>query len=668
MLVLWSSVAWNHYRSENDAIENSRRHTADMALLFASHAAATFKGVDYALREVRDTWTNHPAELEEVIKRSNNFLGKQILQTGIIDAKGFLRYSTIKTSKLGSYIGDREHFKVHEDALEDTLFVSRPVIGQLSKKWTIQFTRPIFDKGTYAGVIAMSVDPDYFVNFYDEAHLGKEGLASMMRDSGEIMVRSADLEKYIGKVIEPLPPYTNPGAPLQGSFTRASRFDHIERIHSYVRLPEYGLTLVIGAGVAEALAPVHRQQRQILLVASVVTLLTLLVALQLLRILKHTESVKQVLADSRASLLASHELLEDLTRHVPGIIFQYKLLPDGRSICPYVSDGVQASHGVTASQVRESASSAFLNVHPGDHGALNASIVLSARTLQPWQHEYRVNLPQQAMRWMGGNAQPKKLDDGSVLWHGFIKDITHIKATEAALQAANQELEAFSYSVSHDLRSPLNAITGFGQLLARKLTGSGDEKAQQHLSRILAGALQMERLIADLLALAHVARTQMKHEPINLSALASSVAEDLQARHPERQVALQIETNLQAQGDVGLLRAVLENLLGNAWKYSAKQLEAKIGFGQQLDAAANPVFFVRDNGAGFDMARADKLFQPFERLHSADEFAGTGIGLATVRRIILRHGGRVWAESAPSQGATFFFTLPPAAVTQSLQA
>jgi len=178
------------------------------------------------------------------------------------------------------------------------------------------------------------------------------------------------------------------------------------------------------------------------------------------------------------------------------------------------------------------------------------------------------------------------------------------------------------------------------------------------LSRIRAGTAQMGQLIGDLLSLAQVARTQMNHEPVDLSALSRGILGDLQARQPERQVALYIEPGLQAQGDAGLLRVVVENLLGNAWKYSSKQAEAEISIGQQLDAEGNPVFVVRDNGAGFDMAYADKLFQPFQRLHPVAEFFGTGIGLATVSRVIERHGGRIWADATPGRGATFFFTLP----------
>jgi light-regulated signal transduction histidine kinase (bacteriophytochrome) len=237
-------------------------------------------------------------------------------------------------------------------------------------------------------------------------------------------------------------------------------------------------------------------------------------------------------------------------------------------------------------------------------------------------------------------------------------DITETKNVEATLRTVNEELEAFSYSVSHDLRSPLNKIDGFSVLLAKKLSGSDNAKALHYLSRIRVSTAQMAQLIADLLSLAQIARTKIAYQPVDLSALAGLVVLDLQAGRPEQQVVVHIDSGLGLWGDAGLLRVVLQNLLGNAWKYSSKRTHAVISVGRTLNAAGRSVFFVKDNGAGFDMAHAEKLFQPFQRLHEEAEFTGTGIGLATVSRIIMRHGGRIWAESAPGAGATFFFTLP----------
>ncbi|MGQ2980560.1 MAG: ATP-binding protein [Polaromonas sp.] len=236
-----------------------------------------------------------------------------------------------------------------------------------------------------------------------------------------------------------------------------------------------------------------------------------------------------------------------------------------------------------------------------------------------------------------------------------------VRQRTAQLETANRELEAFSYSVSHDLRTPLSAIDGFSGLLARDI-GAGDlpgARASHYLNRIRAGIAQMGELIDALLSLAQVSRTSLRMDSVNLSVLADRLVGSYRERDPGRLVEVQIEPQLWVQGDARLLQQVLDNLLGNAWKFSKRQPQARISFGRAplAQEGAPAVYVVRDNGAGFDMAYAEKLFGAFQRLHTVTEFEGTGIGLATVQRIVMRHGGRVWGESAPGQGAAFYFSL-----------
>jgi light-regulated signal transduction histidine kinase (bacteriophytochrome) len=225
------------------------------------------------------------------------------------------------------------------------------------------------------------------------------------------------------------------------------------------------------------------------------------------------------------------------------------------------------------------------------------------------------------------------------------------------LKAVNNELEAFSYSVSHDLRAPLRSIDGFSQALLEDYGGQLDPTGQDFISRIRAATQRMGNLIDDLLTLSRVTRSSIRMESVNLSQLAKRIANDLQHSYPERQVEVEIAPDLLVYGDTHLLQVVLENLIGNAWKFTSKQPHPIVTVGQIHSDDGSPIYFVRDNGAGFDMAYVDKLFSPFQRLHAMQEFPGNGIGLATVQRIIHRHGGRVWAEGIIGQGATFYFTL-----------
>ena len=298
-------------------------------------------------------------------------------------------------------------------------------------------------------------------------------------------------------------------------------------------------------------------------------------------------------------------------------------------------------------------------VHPEDLPDVQAKWQTASQGKSHYASIRRLLAKDGSYHTLSSRAAPVLDDQGEVsFWVGIDADITEIKAIEASLRLSNQELEAFSYSVSHDLRSPLNTIEGFSRLLVKQLTDDSGEKARHYLSRIQAGVAQMGQLIEDMLSLAQVSRAPLRHEPVDLTALAQGILAEWRGRAPERQVAIHIETGLQAHGDARLIKVVLENLLGNAWKFSSRRADAEISVGQRHDSAGLPVFFVRDNGAGFDMAYADKLFSPFQRLHAASEFAGTGVGLATVHRIIARHGGALWPESAPDCGATFFFTLP----------
>jgi two-component system NtrC family sensor kinase len=239
----------------------------------------------------------------------------------------------------------------------------------------------------------------------------------------------------------------------------------------------------------------------------------------------------------------------------------------------------------------------------------------------------------------------------------------HLAETRAALldelQRKNEELEAFSYSVAHDLRAPLRGIDGFSEALLQDYGTLLDPQAQHYLTRVRAHAERMRELIDDLLQLSRVGRADLRRGRINLSDIAAQVLAELHRSEPDRTVQERIEEGLTTDADSHLMRVAFENLLGNAWKFTAKVERARIEVGA-VESDRGPSFFVRDNGAGFNMEYSDKLFRPFQRLHRERDFPGTGIGLATVYRVIDRHGGRVWAEAEVGRGATFYFTIPPA--------
>jgi len=315
-------------------------------------------------------------------------------------------------------------------------------------------------------------------------------------------------------------------------------------------------------------------------------------------------------------------------------------------------------------------------VHPEDfqhsmHLYLNAFV-----ERRDFQMEYRLRRADGQYRWILDTGRPRFASDGT--FEGYIGsciDITDLRESASRLRRlndeledrvelrtgelkrANQELEAFSYSISHDLRAPLRAIDGFSNILLELHAKSLDENGLHYLKRIGKGAERMGDLIDDLLNLSRLTRLEMKPITVDLGRIAQLVVDDLRKSDPDRRVEIIIGDGLAATGDARLLRIALENLIGNAWKFTRNRPAPRIELGKALSEEGQPFYFVKDNGAGFDMAYAHKLFGAFQRLHQESEFEGTGIGLATVARIVQRHGGRIWAHGVPDGGATFSFTL-----------
>jgi PAS domain S-box-containing protein len=300
--------------------------------------------------------------------------------------------------------------------------------------------------------------------------------------------------------------------------------------------------------------------------------------------------------------------------------------------------------------------------------------VARAATAQhdPYSVEYRLRRADGSLRWVVETAAPRFAADGQFIGYlGSCTDITtrkeneteletHVRQRTSELQAANQDLESFSYSVSHDLRGPVRAIQGFAEIAKEEIDANALSSARDRIDRVLKAADRMNKLIDAFIGMARISRAELKMEPVNLTRLAEEVVGFLRLTHPDRNIEIVVAPALEANGDERLLRIALENLFSNAWKFTARQPVAKVEFGSFV-RQSEQIFFVRDNGAGFDPALSHKLFHAFERLHPGSQFEGLGVGLNTVARVVQKHGGRVWAESVAGQGATFYFTLSSAA-------
>ncbi|HEY4744026.1 MAG TPA: PAS domain S-box protein [Desulfuromonadaceae bacterium] len=344
------------------------------------------------------------------------------------------------------------------------------------------------------------------------------------------------------------------------------------------------------------------------------------------------------------------------------------MITDADGTIEYVNSKFAELTGYTADEVRGNTPHILKSdaTSPEQYGELRRAIVSG----KEWHGKLLIRKKNGETFWAAISASPI-LDEAGAITHfvAIIEDITARMRTEQEiielnsalttraqeLEAANRELEAFNSTVSHDLRSPITAIHGFTQVLLEKTSGL-DEDSISYITIIHKEIRRMEAMIKSLLKFSRLSRQSMEREEVNLSELASTIAMELQLRHPERKVAFTITEGACCNGDPTLLRVVMENLIGNAWKYSSRKESADIAFGI-MDHGEKPTYYVRDNGAGFDQRQAGRLFGAFQRLHNEDDFEGFGIGLATTQRIIQRHGGDIRAEGEVGKGATFYFTL-----------
>ncbi|MCY2993935.1 MAG: PAS domain S-box protein [Planctomycetota bacterium] len=354
--------------------------------------------------------------------------------------------------------------------------------------------------------------------------------------------------------------------------------------------------------------------------------------------------------------------LQKIASRVPGVVYQYRLRPDGSACLPFASEGIQEIFRVSPAQVREDASAMFANTHPDDYAGVTASLQASARDLAPWQHEFRVKFDDGTIRALYGDAMPQREEDGSVLWHGFITDITERKRAEELrltltdLERSNKELEQFAYVASHDLQEPLRMVSSYTQLLARRYQGQLDANAQEFIAFAVDGANRMQSLINDLLSFSRVGTRGKEFELTDFAVVLAQALVNLQAAIQESDAVVTHDPLPILLADKSQMVNLFQNLIGNAIKFHAEQAP-HVHLSAVLQEQAW-LFRVRDDGIGIEPQYADRIFQIFERLHTRAEYPGTGLGLAICKKIVERHAGHIWVESQLAKGSTFYFTIP----------
>ena len=516
--------------------------------------------------------------------------------------------------------------------------------------------------------------------FADIASIGKTGefavcapLANDEKNMDCFLSRiSGKVFKPLARVVEGKPLPMNHALKGEPGIIFAKDYRREQVVAAYAPVGAFGLGMVIKIDREELYQPVTEQFKFIApLLAALVFVGMLLLNFLVRPLVRKLVDSERATRDASTLLRESDQRFRNLVDSTDGIVWE----ADATTfVFSFVSNNAVRMLGYPVADWLQADFWAS-HIHPEDRTQAVQYCAACTGRLEDHNFNYRFIAQDGRTVWLEDRVMVIE-ENGKPRWlRGLMVDITASKQAEedirqfnvnlerrvlertTELQAANQELESFSYSVSHDLRAPLRAIDGFSQAVLEDYADKLDDQARDYLNRVRTATQRMGHLIDDMLTLSRVTRAEMRRETVDLSALAADVLAELQKSEPLRRVDWHIESGLVAEGDAQLLRVALVNLLGNAWKFTGKTASAKIEFGAMRNADGMTKFFVRDNGAGYDMTHADKLFGAFQRLHLASDFPGTGIGLATVQRIIHRHGGRVWAEGAVGKGATFYFTL-----------
>lgn len=430
LAALWLAIGWEFQKSENDTLARIGRETGTLALAFAEYTESVFLRADGILIDLREDWVVRPRVFAESVARDKHLLADTAFQVAVIDAQGFLAYSNLAPAGERIYLGDREHFKVHRESGSDRLFISRPIKGRVSGKWSIQLTRPIYDRGKFAGVIILSLDPGYLSRFYEKLDTGAKHLVLVVRDTGEIMVRSIGQEKYIGMVVS-TSPYTDPGAPLQGNLHRKSQADGIDRITGYVRLPARGITVRIGADLGEQMEAVRTQQQILLSIGACVTLLLAYMAWQILRGLAQRNAAEREAASSQEQYRMLTESMKDVVWVLDAEALRFL----------YVSPSVKGLRGYTPEEVMAESADAALT--PEDREIFVKRLSDSVAALRAGRiscEDYFTNEVEQPCKdgskvwtevithfWQNRNS-------GLIELHGVTRDITERKRAEERMR------------------------------------------------------------------------------------------------------------------------------------------------------------------------------------------------------------------------------------------
>jgi PAS domain S-box-containing protein len=665
-------------RSLDESRQDALTVVDNLAQVLQASLTGTIRHADLALLTVADEYRRQSRAGGINDKLLNELMARQLAHLPEIeslralDADGFVRYGVGANSRTN--LSDREHFIAARDDATVRLLVAKPVFARIAKKWVIVFARRLETAdGGFAGVVYINVALDRLSRDFLALHIGTSGTASLLDASLAAIVR----------VPEPLPSEQAAGrgsaAPQleelakagksRGTFMTLGDRDRVERAVAFRRLDPYPMFVTIGLAESDYLSFWRQEAQAAMAAVALFALVTLTSAWLLMRAWRAQHATAAALAKSELELKTIIDTEPECVKLLDPDCRLLRMNAAGLRMIDADSIGAVLGQDVTAliaPPYREAFRALTRRVFDGESDRLEfEAISLKGRHI-----------------WLDTHATPLRDATGNIVGAlGVTRDISERKRSDemvhrlkdeleqrvaertAQLEAANRELEEFSYSMSHDMRTPLRAINGYSAILLEEHAGQLDEEGRRLLMVLGQNAERMGHLIDDIVRFVGMARRTMRPAVLDMNVLTREVFERLQDSLPDRRMRLLMEWLPPVRGDADMVRQLLRELLSNAVKFSPSAAEAVIEVGG-VEEGGECRYYVRDFGVGFDMRYSEKLFKVFERLHPTGQFVGTSIGLAIVKRIADRHGGRVWAEGAVDGGATFHFSLPASATLE----
>ena len=642
-----------------EVTKKASQRSLQLADAMSGQVDADLRLLDHVLLDVRMQLADgYP--IEDLARKKLMALPHGLVEhMSLVNKQGRVVFNNLNGGAKGDF-NDFPHFQRLQTG-GDRLEVGAPVESRINGRWVTPVGRPLYRDGQFDGALYLEVSTEFLARRIERLALSPEDVVVLVHPSGRVLARSDDNLAAMKTVVPPDRPFMADTSSVSGNYRQAGVFDGVTRLFGWQRLPESGLVLVVGLAESSVVGPVLTRSRWLTGSLSILLALGgLFVSWLLWRGSRSDRAVREAAERLKEAQRMAKLGNWSLDIHTGQVIW---------------SDEVYRIFGLQKGVYLPARDNYLQLVHPDDRALVGQQIQVLFQSDVSQRLDHRIAMADGSVKYLCTLTVVDRENGKPVCIQGTVQDITELKSAQLGLEkmnnelegrvlertrelaTLNQELEAFSYSVSHDLRTPLRSIQGFATLLLEESEGLAPEE-RTHLRRIQDSARRMGQLITELLTMAHHGRAVANPQRVNLSELAREVAMELGLQDPQREVTWAVEPELWAAVDPELMRVVLQNLLGNAWKFTRQTPQARITFTRTGEADGQAEFCVRDNGAGFDMAYADQLFQPFKRLHAHDKFEGTGIGLASVQRLVQRHGGTVRAEGLVGQGAAVFFRVP----------